>query len=82
MVTAAWRVTFSLPLPAAEMTKGGAVKNVEMTPLPLHLTVISTAAGQPTIGKPLIGQAREALIKSLSAFIRIFMHCFVMGLLK
>ena len=64
MVTAAWRVTFSLPLPAAEMTKGGAVKNVEMTPLPLHLTFISTAAGQPTIGNPLIGQAREALINS------------------
>ncbi len=31
-----------------------------MTPLPLRLTVISTV-GQPTIGKPLIGQARGQL---------------------
>ena len=44
-----------------------------MTPLPLHLTVILTAAGQPTIGKPLIGHAREALIKSLSDFILEFL---------
>lgn len=31
-----------------------------MTPLLLHLTVISTVS-QPTIGKPLIGQARGQL---------------------
>ena len=43
----------------------GAVKK-EMTQIPLRLTVISTVAGQPTIGKPLIGQAREALINSQS----------------
>ena len=41
----------------------GAVKK-EMTQIPLRLTVISTVAGQPTIGKPLIGQARDALINS------------------
>ena len=62
-----WRKAYPQPC------RAGVVKNVEMVQLPLHLTVISTVSGQPTIGKPLIGQAREALINSQNRISYVFL---------
>ena len=65
------------PCPSARDDGGGRQHTViskgRMTETPPCPVVISTEAGQPPIGKPLIVQAREALINSQNRISYVFL---------